>query len=120
MPREPNHLDLKPHGSGLHVACELAQACVGLCEGVLGLSPRGSKTRTLLRLVSVWLTALLGFVCPLVPTACPFGQVPPPLRSLTSPHGDRPWGGGCRVERDMIGEERAIRAQGHLASQREP
>ena len=29
-------------------------------------------------------------------------------------------GGGCRVERDMIGEERAIRAQGHLASQREP
>jgi len=75
------------------VACELAQACVGLCEGVLGLSPRGSKTRTLLRLVSVWLTALLGFVFPLVPTACPFGQVPPPLRSLTSPHGDRPWGG---------------------------
>ncbi len=27
--------------------------------------------------------------------------------------------GGCRVERDMIGEDRAIRAKVHLASKRE-
>jgi len=110
---EPNHIDLRPHGHGRHLALTLAQAGLRLLEFLLGLSALGFETGELLAQIAIGIAALRGFGFPLVAAVFDFGKWTHRVCSLTSPHGDRAWG---EVEMDMIAEERAMRGTGHLAS----
>jgi hypothetical protein len=52
------------------LALELAQACLGLFEGLLGLIALGFDTNELLAQVTIMVAALRGFLFPLGPTVC--------------------------------------------------
>ena len=116
---EPNDIDFGPHGHDLSLALELVPAPLSVFEGLLGPVALSFDPRELFAQVAVVAAALLGFGCPLVSAMFDFGKLTHGLCSLTSPHGDRRWGGG-EVEREMIGEDRAIRSAVHLVSKREP
>ena len=83
------------------LALELMQTRQGLFEGVGGSVPLGAKANALFVLVSIAVTALLGFVLPLMATVCDFGELTHAARALIHPYGLGPWGSG-RVEMQMI------------------
>ncbi len=89
----PNDLDLRPSGHSLSVALTLAQAAVGRFEALRGLSALRFDPREWLTQGTVVVAALLGFGLPRVAAVGDGAKWTPRLRSLTSPHGGRAWGG---------------------------
>jgi hypothetical protein len=69
-----DHVDLGHGGEAVQVGLELTQACLSRCERLGGLVALRLEARVLFALVALSLTALLGFLFPLIPAVLHCGQ----------------------------------------------
>jgi hypothetical protein len=78
----------------LPLSLKLTQTSLRPVEGCGGAVSLGRDASELFALVSLSLTALLGFVFPLIATMFHFGELTHDARALISCHVHRPWGPG--------------------------